>query len=175
MSNTPLVKVPVGRPLEPTLTYFDLDEKVRGSHKRKIVEDVGSDKQDGSEVGVIMVTPVEEGGGFEARFLISERKLRSLILDALHWYLGDDVPEEAIQLRALLGKEVGHSPRPVLQGMKLPQDIVTMEVPDDLLNASKLVKITEPPRKPAVKENEEPIMGWVIVALSAIVIIVSLC
>ncbi len=59
---------------------------------------------------------------------------------------------------------------------QLPQDIVTMNVPDDLLNAGKLTKVTKTPRMPAVNENEESsIIGWTIVALSAIVLIVSLC
>lgn len=49
-----------------------------------------------------------------------------------------------------------------------------MYLPDDLLHASKLVKITEPPRRTAGKGDEKPVVGWIIVVLSCVVMMMSL-
>lgn len=94
-------------------------------------------------------------------------------------YLGLDVPQGALKFHALRGKEVRYSlpcgDTSVSDNEpQLPQELIYMHLPDDLLHASKLVKITEPPRITVGKTDEEPVVGWVIVMLSSIAVILSL-
>ncbi|KAI0715180.1 hypothetical protein C8Q76DRAFT_795962 [Earliella scabrosa] len=167
-SSIPTVTVPRGRGLAATLTYGALPAgrpaDRREAHPRivKGAESAGTEGQEDTNVAVILVARTNDAprNRYQARFLISEQKFQTLIMNALRWYVGDaTMQREDVVLHRQEGEE-------------LPMEVVNMMVPDELLSISKLATVAKPTLI-APQRDREPVLGWLLVLLSLIAVFAS--